>query len=57
MFDFAQNCPYRETISSYCLLDNVYITAGALWPSGGSWNPVLTVVAMTMYLADTIYQS
>ncbi|CAF1513896.1 unnamed protein product, partial [Adineta steineri] len=26
----------------------------ALWPTGGSWNPVLTIVAMAMHLADTI---
>jgi hypothetical protein len=34
-------------------VDNVYITGGALWPTGGSWNPVLTIVAMAMHLADT----
>jgi choline dehydrogenase-like flavoprotein len=38
-------------------VDNVYITGGALWPTGGSWNPVLTIVAMAMNLADTIYES
>lgn len=36
-------------------VDNVYITGGSLWPTGGSWNPVLTIVAMAMHLADTIY--
>jgi hypothetical protein len=36
-------------------LDNVYITGGALWPTGGSWNPVVTIVAMAMHLADTTY--
>jgi choline dehydrogenase-like flavoprotein len=36
--------------------DNVYITGGALWPTGGSWNPVLTIVAMAMHLADTMYE-
>jgi hypothetical protein len=36
-------------------VDNVYITGGALWPTGGSWNPVLTIVAMAMHLADTTY--
>ena len=35
---------------------NVYITGGALWPTGGSWNPVLTIVAMAMHLADTVSQ-
>ena len=35
-------------------VDNVYITGGALWPTGGSWNPVLTIVAMAMHLADTL---
>ncbi|UJR17582.1 hypothetical protein I4U23_004478 [Adineta vaga] len=38
-------------------IDNVYITGGALWPTGGSWNPVLTIVAMSIHLADTIYES
>jgi choline dehydrogenase-like flavoprotein len=38
-------------------VENVYITGGALWPTGGSWNPVLTIVAMAMHLADTIYKS
>lgn len=37
-------------------VDNVYITGGALWPTGGSWNPVLTIVAMAMHLADTIHE-
>lgn len=38
-------------------VDNVYITGGALWPTGGSWNPVLTIVAMAMNLADILYES
>ena len=29
-------------------IENVYIT-------GGSWNPVLTIVAMAMHLADIIH--
>ncbi|UJR18156.1 hypothetical protein I4U23_005056 [Adineta vaga] len=36
-------------------INNVYITGGALWPTGGSWNPVLTIVAMAIHLANTIY--
>ncbi|CAF1259637.1 unnamed protein product [Adineta steineri] len=35
-------------------VNNVYLTGGALWPTGGSWNPVLTIVAMAMHLADTM---
>ncbi|CAF3409498.1 unnamed protein product [Rotaria socialis] len=38
-------------------VNNVYITGGALWPTGGSWNPVLTIVAMAMHLADSIYKN
>ena len=36
-------------------IENVYVTGGALWPTGGSWNPVLTIVAMAMHLADIIH--
>ncbi|CAF1134365.1 unnamed protein product [Adineta ricciae] len=38
-------------------VDNVYITGGALWPTGGSWNPVVTIVAMAMHLADIIHNN
>ena len=43
----------------YCLhgLDNVYITGASLWPKGGSWNPVGTIVSMAMHLADKICES
>jgi len=36
-------------------IENVYITGGALWPTGESWNPVLTIVAIAMHLADIIH--
>lgn len=35
-------------------IDNVYITGASLWPRGGSWNPVATIVSMAMHLADQI---
>lgn len=35
-------------------VDNVYITGASLWPRGGSWNPVGTIVSMAMHLADQI---
>ena len=34
--------------------ENVYITGGALWPQGGSWNPTLTMVALAQDLADKL---
>ena len=36
--------------------ENVYITGGALWPQGGSWNPTLTMVALAQDLADKLVE-
>ena len=33
-------------------VSNVYLTGGALWPTGGSWNPTCAMTAMAMDLAD-----
>ena len=33
---------------------NVFITGGGLWPQGGSWNPTMTMVALTQHLADQL---
>ena len=33
-------------------VSNVWVTGGALWPKSGSWNPTLTMVALTQHLAD-----
>lgn len=38
-------------------VENVYITGGSLWPSGGSWNPTMTMVAMTQDLADQLLKN
>ena len=35
-------------------VENVYITGGSLWPTGASWNPTPTMVAMATHLADTL---
>lgn len=35
-------------------VENVYVTGGALWPQGGSWNPTMTMVALAFDLADRI---
>lgn len=33
-------------------INNVYVTGGGLWPTGGSWNPTVTMVALAQDLAD-----
>ena len=35
-------------------IENVYVTGGALWPASGSWNPTMTMVALTQDLADQL---
>jgi choline dehydrogenase-like flavoprotein len=32
----------------------VYVTGGALWPRSGSWNPTLTMVALSQKLAQNL---
>ena len=33
-------------------VENVFVTGGSLWPTGGSWNPTMTMVALAQDLAD-----
>jgi choline dehydrogenase-like flavoprotein len=35
-------------------VDNVSVTGGALWPTGGSWNPTMTMVALVHDLVDKL---
>lgn len=35
-------------------VDNVYITGASLWPTGASWNPTLTMVALAQDLATKL---
>ena len=35
-------------------VDNVYLTGGALWPTGASWNPTCAMTALAMHLADSL---
>ncbi|WP_348944838.1 GMC oxidoreductase [Chitinibacter sp. FCG-7] len=35
-------------------VENVYVTGGALWPTSGSWNPTMTMVALAQDLADQL---
>ncbi|MEA5455966.1 GMC oxidoreductase [Sinomonas sp. JGH33] len=34
--------------------ENVYVTGGCLWPTGGSWNPTMTMTALAQDLADRL---
>ena len=34
--------------------ENVFVTGGALWPKGGSYNPTLAMVALAMDLVDKL---
>jgi choline dehydrogenase-like flavoprotein len=33
---------------------NVYVTGAGLWPTGGSWNPTMTMVGLAQHLADNL---
>jgi choline dehydrogenase-like flavoprotein len=33
---------------------NIHLTGAALWPTSGSWNPTLTMVALAQDLADQL---
>jgi hypothetical protein len=35
-------------------VENVHVTGGALWPTTGSWNPTMTMVALAQDLADNL---
>jgi choline dehydrogenase-like flavoprotein len=35
-------------------VENVYITGASLWPTAGSWNPTMTMVAFAQHLADSL---
>ncbi len=37
--------------------NNVFITGGALWPQGGSWNPTMTMVALAQHLGDRLLKN
>jgi len=45
---------YRLKSGQEVVADNIYITGSALWPRSGSWNPTLTMVALSQHLADTL---
>jgi len=35
-------------------VENVYVTGAGLWPTSGSWNPTMTMVALAQDLADRL---
>lgn len=38
-------------------VENVFVTGGGLWPTSGSWNPTMTMVALAQDLADNLAKS
>ena len=38
-------------------VENVYLTGGALWPTGASWNPTCAMSGLAMDLADKLTES
>lgn len=47
--DGPVGCDYRPQG-----VENVYVTGAGLWPTGGSWNPTMTMVALAQDLADKL---
>ncbi|WP_426300278.1 GMC oxidoreductase [Arthrobacter sp. R-11] len=35
-------------------VENVFVSGGSLWPTGGSWNPTMTMVALAQDLAERL---
>lgn len=35
-------------------VNNVYVTGNSMWPKSGSWNPTMTMVALSQHLADKL---
>ena len=35
-------------------VENVYLTGGALWPTGASWNPTCVMTCLAMNLVDKL---
>jgi choline dehydrogenase-like flavoprotein len=51
--------PHKGVVDRNCRLhgcDNLYVIGGSVFPTSGAANPTLTIVALTLRLADHLRQ-
>jgi choline dehydrogenase-like flavoprotein len=51
--------PEHGVVDEHCRVhgvDNVYVASCSLFPTGGTFNPTLTILALTLRVADHVKQ-